>query len=108
LDNHCEGWVDRTVQETCHECGNHSDSERRGRRQGPVHHQGPDCEARKEGRPSRAVSAVYAETSDPDRAHRSPLIELTGVRRQEQEWERAALDPLRSGRVWESVTEHIE
>jgi ATP-dependent exoDNAse (exonuclease V) alpha subunit len=40
--------------------------------------------------------------------HRSPVIELTEVRRQELEWERAALDALRSGRVREAVSDYVE
>jgi len=40
--------------------------------------------------------------------HRSPVIELTEVRRQEQEWERTALDALRSGRAKEAVSEYVE
>jgi conjugative relaxase-like TrwC/TraI family protein len=40
--------------------------------------------------------------------HRSSVIELSEVRRQEQEWERAALDSLRSGRAREAVTEYVE
>jgi len=40
--------------------------------------------------------------------HRSPVIELTEVRRQEQAWERAALDSLRSGKVREAVSEYVE
>jgi conjugative relaxase-like TrwC/TraI family protein len=40
--------------------------------------------------------------------HRSPVIELTEVRRQEHEWERTALDALRSGRVGEAVCDYVE
>ncbi|CAN5676363.1 MobF family relaxase [soil metagenome] len=40
--------------------------------------------------------------------HRSPVIELTEVRRQEHQWERAALDALRSGLAMEAVSEYVE
>ena len=39
--------------------------------------------------------------------NRSPVIELTEVRRQEHQWERDALDLLRSGRAREAVTEYV-
>jgi ATP-dependent exoDNAse (exonuclease V) alpha subunit len=40
--------------------------------------------------------------------HRSPTIELSEVRRQDEAWERTALDALRAGRTREAVSDYVK